>query len=248
MTVSIKKIIWRTLIMLKECVRNHAVRCMKSKFGYSINDEEALFGKYKSVEDLLNHHSYNEILNLVCNEKENYQTLKNYYDQAIKSNINNVFFIFANKIDHNYKLYVTKDGQIIIYYYQDRIRIGEKSIFPWDYPHCINCIGNCGHYKELEIVKDFMSLNTFDFYIKYTLQETCFIRDTKFNQEDKRYIVNDILQVEISSHITFYSGMNDMKGYYIADSWWSDDQEILEDLSKMPIISFGEKYHAFWRT
>jgi hypothetical protein len=42
--------------------------------------------------------------------------------------------------------------------------------------------------------------------------------------------------------------MNDMKGYYIADSWWSDDQEILEDLSKMPIISFGEKYHAFWRT
>ena len=65
MTVSIKKLFGEPLIMLKECVRNHAVRCMKSRFGYSINDEEALLGKYKSVEDLLNHHSYNEILNVI---------------------------------------------------------------------------------------------------------------------------------------------------------------------------------------
>lgn len=37
-----------------------------------------------------------------------------------------------------------------------------------------------------------------------------------------------------------------MKSHYIADSWWSDDKEILVDLNIMPIISFREKYHAFW--
>ena len=158
-------------VMLKECVRNHAVRCMKTKFGYRIHDDEALFGKYKSVEYLLNHHSYNEILHLVFNEEENYQTLKHLYEQAIRDNVSNETFIFANKINTDYNLYVTREGQIIIYYYQDRIRIGEKSIFPWDYPHCINCIGHSGDYNESEVINDFIKVNTLNFYIKYILQK-----------------------------------------------------------------------------
>ena len=53
--------------MLKECVGNHAVRCMKTKLGCSINDEEALFGNIKVL--MTYYHSYNKMLNLVCNEK-----------------------------------------------------------------------------------------------------------------------------------------------------------------------------------
>lgn len=222
-----------------ELVRNHSTFCAESVFYNKYADD-----KCESVESFLKKHSYDEILTSVCGETELYSSLKSEYYQALAESTGNSEFVFTYRISDNYNIYIT--DRIFIYYFQDDLIIENNRIFPWRYPHCITCVGKKNGYSDEEIIDDFLNTNIVDFYRKYSMDK---IFDESHMYEKRIsgnafYLIRDKIGVEIGEHIVIYNKEN--KGIYIADTWWHSDEEIISDLSELPIIEFGKKYRAFW--
>lgn len=188
--------------MKKECIRNHPVFCMGSVFCSRLNDPHGYYWNYKSVSELLASHSRNEILTLVCKEDKNEETLTDLFEQAKKSKTDNEAFVFANKIDGRYALRVDSEKRILLYCFQDRVRIGRRKIFPWDWPHVITEIGTQGDCREEEIAKDFKRLSPFQFMAKYEFHRSP-APGSAVRREDRIYKFSDLpLAIQIDGHIT----------------------------------------------
>lgn len=222
-----------------ELVRNHAVLCLQymfyNNFGYN---------EYKNIESLLREHSYNEILSKACGERYSYLLLTAKYNQALEQIRSNAEFIFTYKLCDNYNVCI--QNEIFIYYFQDNLLIGNENVFPWRYPHCISCVGRRNGYCDDEIVNDFLNLSLIDFYIKYSMNTIAdnICKKKKEGTSRNFYLKDNAIRIVIDEHITIYG--NHDNGIYIADTWWSDDDEIIYDLSNLHMIDFGKKYKAFW--
>lgn len=232
--------------MKKECIRNHPVFCMGSVFCSRLNDPHGYYWNYKSVSELLASHSRNEILTLVCKEDTNEETLTALFEQAKKSKTDNEAFVFANKIDGRYALRVDSEKRILLYCFQDRVRIGRRKIFPWDWPHVITEIGTQGDCREEEIAKDFKRLSPFQFMAKYEFHRSP-APGSAVRREDRIYKFSDLpLAIQIDEHITLIDPRDGGRKKYLADSWGYTDEEILHSFQKMPMRDFGNRFHAYW--
>jgi hypothetical protein len=233
----------------KQFIRNHAVPCMWSRFGFSINDRYALNGKYSSVKELIKYHPRDEILSIVCTEEQNYDFLKDKYLECLKNSKSNDYFVETFKLNRSYNIFV--NDNIYIYYFQDRIRLRSRKIFPWDYPHCITEIGHSYNYSASEIIKDFLRLDYVRFYLKYNenikIKKPFKLDD--ISQKNGVFNIADILSFSmLDSHVTLHTSSKTSlpQNRYIADVWNYSDEEITRDLISLPIIKFGRKYHAYW--
>lgn len=231
--------------MKKEVVRNHSVYCFESHIRNILNDSKIY--KYKNIAQMLKKHTRDEILSSVCSESKAYSELMSLFVSANESLEDNDMFVFAYRVTDNCLIRIDESNRIIVYYYQDRFRIGGEAIFPWDYPHVISCLG-VSKDSDSDAAEDFLSLNTVDYFLKYT-PDLSDIRNEVFNEKASGvYEINESLSVVVDEHIVFR--ITDKNGCaeerYIADPWWYDDKEILNDLLDMPISSFGNKYQAYW--
>lgn len=225
--------------MNEELVRNHSVFCAESVFYNKYGDDE-----YDSIESFFKKHSYDEILTSVCGETKPYSLLVLKYYQALTESMSNSDFVFTYRLSDNCNIYI--DDRIFVYYFQDDLLIENDRIFSWRYPHCINCIGKQNGYSDDEIINDFLNMNLVDFYIKYSMAT---LIGKPYKSEERISgnafcLLQDEIGVETGEHIVIYN--KESKGLYIADTWWYGDDEIISDLSKLPIIEFGRKYKAFW--
>ena len=125
----------------KKVVRNYNVFCSKSKIWNSEIDIDVdsvhRFGKKLSERDV------NRILSEVFGEKFDSQALRHYYSEAVRGR-DNPYFFRAGFLDKDHAVRVDNDGNILLYYYQDRPRLG----LPWDYPGLITCIGKIGENES----------------------------------------------------------------------------------------------------
>lgn len=222
---------------------------MRSRFGFSINDQYALCGKYSSVKELIKHHPRDEILSLMCAEEQNYDFLQNKYVECLNNSKSNDYFVEAFKLNRSYNILV--NDKIYICYFQDRIRLRSRKIFPWDYPHCITEIGYSYNYSASEIIKDFLRLDFVRFYLKYNenIEIKKPFKSGDVSQKNGVFNIADILNFSmLDSHITLHiSSKNSLtQDRYIADVWGYSDEEIIKDLISLPIMKFGQKYRAYW--
>ncbi len=110
---------------------------------------------------------------------------------------------------------------------------------------------------------------------EYLLQEVFNEKDVSFDELSEEYnvfqktgnskmfawmyVINDNFGIVIDSHIYLYH--YDKKMYeqqkvvipwmyteskkYIGDTWWFEDQEIIEDIQKLSLLDFLEKYKGY---
>lgn len=234
-------------MMQRELVRNHAVFCLESRMRNVLNDKRLRKGKYKSIAQVLKNHSKEEILSKVCLETKPYSEMLSLFASANESQEDNDMFVFAFRLDDDCFIKVDRLSRIIIYYYQDRYRIDGESLFPWDYPHKISCLG-VSKNKDNQALIDFLELNVIDYFLKYTPNLFGSCQQLKKNEADGIYVATESLSILLDSqivlHITDQNGCVEKR--YIADTWWYNDAEILSDLLNMSIFEFGKKYTAYW--
>lgn len=225
----------------KKVVRDFHVWCAKSKIRISEigggTDWAHRFGKNFSERDV------DRILSEVFGEKLDSQTLMHYYSDAVRGKANPYFWCAAF-LDKDHAVRVDDDGNILLYYYQDRPRLG----LPWDYPGLITCIGKIAENGSPdEVLKDIKKLPVLDFLLKYYIgAET---GTHSISTVSDGYMINDFLKVTIKWRVVFeWINSEDVhKEKYISDQWWYTKEEVMHDLETPNLLKYGKKYDAFWR-
>ena len=225
----------------KKVVRNYNVFCSKSKIWNSeidINvDSVHRFGKKLSERDV------NRILSEVFGEKFDSQALRHYYSEAVRGR-DNPYFLRAGFLDKDHAVRVDNDGNILLYYYQDRPRLG----LPWDYPGLITCIGKIGENESPdEVLKDIKKLPVLDFLLKYYIGAETGAHSISTVSDG--YMINDVLKITFQWRVVFeWINSEDVhKEKYISDQWWYTKEEVMHDLETKNFLKYGKKYDAFWR-
>ena len=224
----------------KKVVRNYNVFCSKSKIWNSEIDIDVdsvhRFGKKLSERDV------NRILSEVFGEKFDSQALRHYYSDAVCGK-ENPYFLRADFLDKKHAVRVDGDGNIILYYYQDRPCLG----LPWDYPHLITCIGKIGENgSQAEVLKDIKKLSALNFLLKYYIGAGTEVHSTSPMSDG--YMVNGFLKVHIKDHVVFEwtTPENVHRDEYISDQWWYTAEEVMHDLETQSLLRYGKEYDAFW--
>lgn len=226
----------------KKIVRNKAVFCAMSKFRNASNKNTLAHQCEKEPFELIIEH----ILSDIFEEQVSYQTLLYYYEDALLGN-DNVFFSHAYFCDTVHAIRLDKERKILLYFYQDKIRMGKKPVLPWEYPHLITCIGTADDNMNIySVLLDLKSISVLDFFLKYFIHSTK--RELTINQIANGYLVNDSLKIIINDHITFQwiESPQIHQEMYIADSWGETKEEIMDNLTHMSFLKFGKEYLAFW--
>lgn len=225
----------------KKVVRDFHVWCAKSKIrisGIGIGTGSAhRFGKKLSERDV------NRILSEVFGEKFDSQALRHYYSEAVRGR-DNPYFLRAGFLDKDHAVRVDNDGNILLYYYQDRPRLG----LPWDYPGLITCIGKIGENEsQAEVLTNIKKLSALDFLLKYYIGAGTGVHSTSPMSDG--YMVNGFLKVHIKDHVVFEwtNPENVHRDEYISDQWWYTAEEVMHDLETKNFLKYGKKYDAFWR-
>ena len=179
----------------KKVVRNYNVFCSKSKIWNSEIDIDVdsvhRFGKKLSERDV------NRILSEVFGEKFDSQALRHYYSEAVRGR-DNPYFLRADFLDKKHAVRVDGDGNIILYYYQDRPCLG----LPWDYPHLITCIGKIGENgSQAEVLKDIKKLSALNFLLKYYIGAGTEVHSTSPMSDG--YMINDVLKITFQWRVVF---------------------------------------------
>ncbi len=224
----------------KKVVRNYNVFCSQSKIWNSEIDIDAdslhRFGRR------LSEHDVNRILSEVFEEKLDCQALMRYYSDAVRGK-ENPYFWRADFLDKKHAVRVDGDGNILLYYYQDRPRLG----LPWDYPHLITCIGKIGENgNQAEVLNDIIKLSALDFLLKYYIGAGT--EANSFSPVSDGYMVNGFLKVHIKDHVVFewINSEDAHKEKYISDQWWYTKEEVMHDLETQNLLKYGKEYDAFW--
>lgn len=230
----------RSTMIKREIVPRRPVHCMESMLIHLCS-----YTEYHSLNSFLNEFSYDQVLHTVCKEKNNYSDALKQYNHSCNHMIDSELFVVSYKVHEKYNIKIIGED-ITIFYFQSRIKIGNENLFPWDYAHSINVLGNRCGYTEEEILNDFLNINFFQYYFKYYLntEKTIGSPAIAITKKNDVYTVCGEIQVIIDSHITVCH--NKKPRMYVADTWWYDNDEIITDMCNMPIIQFGEKYKAFW--
>lgn len=223
--------------MDKEVVRQY---CAPWTVDFSLKFEKM---KKIGIDQLFIKHSPDTILKNYCDEPQLYEKLQKSYNTVLYTKENNEDFTWVYHLNKKFDMQVSED--ITIYYFQNKLRIKNQKVFPWDYPYCIEQIGCRNGYGDLEIINDFLHLNFIHFFLKYNLpREPMGILKKR---SDNLFHIECPLQIRIDNHITFEYVLNNLaKEKYIADVWYFENEEILHDLFYLPTIQFGLKYRAFW--
>lgn len=218
-------------------VRNFAVFCALSKLR-DLKDEVA----HKQKKNKVLNDRIEYILSIVFKEQANYDILQHYYLEALQSK-ENIYFSFAYFCDKKHAIRIDGSGNILLYFYQDNIRIG----VPWNYPHLITCIGTTDKYANLySFVHEFKKMSTLDYFLKYFLHKD---KSTHvINSICEGYLVDGFLKIIIDDHITFQweDSSHNCQEKYIADSWGWTKKDIICDLTNIPLLKFGKKYAGYW--
>lgn len=224
----------------KKVVRNYNVFCSKSKIWNSEIDIDVdsahRFGKKLSERDV------NRILSEVFGEKLDSQALMHYYSDAVRGK-ENPYFLRAGFLDKDHAVRVDNDGNILLYYYQDRPRLG----LPWDYPGLITCIGKIGENgSQAEVLKDIKKLSALDFLLKYYIGAETGAHS--ISPVSDGYMINDFLKVTCKWRVVFeWINSEDVhKEKYISGKWWYTKEEVMHDLETKNLLKYGKKYDAFW--
>ena len=185
----------------------------------------------------------NRILSEVFGEKFDSQALRHYYSDAVRGR-DNPYFLRAGFLDKDHAVRVDNDGNILLYYYQDRPRLG----LPWDYPGLITCIGKIGENEGPdEVLKDIKKLPVLDFLLKYYIGTETGAHSISTVSDG--YMINDFLKVTCKWRVVFeWINSEDVhKEKYISDQWWYTKEEVMHDLETKNFLKYGKKYDAFWR-
>ena len=224
----------------KKVVRNYNVFCSQSKIWNSEIDIDAdslhRFGRR------LSEHDVNRILSEVFEEKLDCQALMRYYSDAVRGK-ENPYFWRADFFFFFLAVRVDGDGNILLYYYQDRPRLG----LPWDYPHLITCIGKISENgNQAEVLNDIKKLSALDFLLKYYIGAGT--EAHSFSPVSDGYMVNGFLKVHIKDHVVFewINSEDAHKEKYISDQWWYTKEEVMHDLETQNLLKYGKEYDAFW--
>lgn len=222
----------------KKIVRNMGVFCSESKLriaGFAIVEGDPY--KKKPSDSTRDY-----ILSEVFKEQADCRTLLNFYSDALKGN-ENIYFSFAIFCDKNHAVRIDQNGNILLYYYQDRPQIG----VPWDYPHLITPIGTVEkNVPSCSVMNDLKKLSALDYLLKYYVREAENVHSIDAVSEG--FLVNEFLKIIIDDHITFQwiDSFCNHHEEYIADSWAETKEDIIKDLTNINLLKFGKKYIGFW--
>ena len=223
--------------MKKEIIRKYPISWTVDFFLEYENWEKA------SAEFLFAKDVQEKIFKKYCNDPQPYNKIVQSYKTISEKSPENDDFILAIYLNKQFDISIS--DQIKIYYFQNRLSMYNQPLFPWEYPYCIETIGWRNNCTDHEIMADFRNLNYIKFFKKYYLQE----KKSDWNYECKTVeeMSQNSFQIEIDDHISFSFFQNFQKqSKYIADSWYYDENEILNDLINLSTMKFGIKYKAFW--
>ena len=221
-------------------VRNNSVFCMKS---FIMNHYPNFLSDIKKMKSgLITQESLAENLLWLFRENKTYAEMIELYYSLMKGEKNEEFS-FGYSVDRNHVIVINESKDILVYYYQDFLRVAKQPLFPWDYPHMISKIGNSLGFSSEEVLLDFQTLCCLDFFIKYNAITNRLPNTHSIARNDSTYIIDDILSITIDSHVVFCYSTN---ATYISDSWWYDEKEIIRDLTSMTLLQYGKKYTGYW--
>lgn len=141
---------------------------------------------------------------------------------------------------------------IFVYRFVDLERQMALYGFPWVYPNSIVPFGTPQLHSRDEVIHDFLHLPYLGYYFKYVLHKNLdSIYVTPKCIGENMYALSNTLGVSFGWHIDFYplnqgTFVSNAAPEYIADTWYYTDEEILYDLTHLPALDFGERYHTVW--
>lgn len=222
-----------------QIARNRAVFCMLSRMqnmgiciDYSLED----------IPDI--QWTRDVVLRKICHEDLSYNELYQHYCDATNG-IENEYFSKVYPVDDSHFIRITKENEIIMYQYQDRIHTGGNRLFLWDYPHLIWCIGHADKSQAKQICDDYRTMSVIDFFMNYRIgRRADALHITK--KADGTFDVDGFFHICIHQHVVFkcIDAQDTLREYYVSDTWWETDEEIISDLSKLSVLSFSEKYNS----
>lgn len=221
-------------------VRNSSVFCLNSLIRNDYPNFRSDIKKMKS--GLITQESLSENLLRLFGENKTYAEMKELYYSLMKGEENEEFS-FGYSVDRSHVIVINEDKDILLYYYQDFLRVAKQPLFPWEYPDSISKIGNSLGFSTEEVLSDFQILSFLDFFIKYNVKPNHLLKDHSIAHDNNTYIVDDYLTIAIDSHVNFHYSTTEE---YISDVWWYDDEEIIRDITTMTLLQYGKKYTGYW--
>lgn len=219
---------------------------------------------YQSLKDLLIKYPKGVLLKNVLKDDLSYEFLKERFLDAKRCGSND-YFAETIKISNRYSVELQND-EIVLYTFQSPFTVHGSRVFEWDYPSAVYRYWKANGRSIDQIINDFCNMNTIDFFMLYLYNKTIKpLYDTpaynealsekiakKFEVPGARfYALNDSIGVGIGSgqmcfFLIEHADIVYDSIWYISDTWWYTDKQLLYRLKHWSIKKFGKETKAGW--
>lgn len=253
--------------MRQRIVRNDfEVGSPKASLVFLLNDRGDSEDNYESLEEFLKVYTKDVLLCELFRDQYQYGYLKEKYYEFRKHK-NNDLFVEVYQASKKY-YFAIKGDRFSLYTMRNSFSVKGRRVFEWSYPSGIYEMGKTNGNSIDVIANDFKTLCTSDFYTKYfyaidnsnTFEKPILRQDfvdvicKHYNwslQGADVYMLNDALATLLDGyHVYFFTVKNGKVQCdsltYISDIWWETNEEVLRDLTSIPIMKYGTRYVAQW--
>lgn len=219
---------------------------------------------YQSLNDLLIKYPKEVLLKNVLEDDLSYEFLKEKFLEAERGGSND-YFAKTIKISNRYSMEL-QNNEIVLYTFQGPFIVHGSRVFEWDYPSAVYRYWKANGRSIDQIINDFNNMNTIDFFVQYLynmpikpLYDIPAFNEAiskkiakKFEVPDARfYSLNDSIGVGIGSGQMCFFLIEDKNilidsVWYISDTWWYTDKQLLYRLKHWSIKKFGMDTKAGW--